>query len=55
MAQMGRPKVDNPKAIRFSIRIDSELEKRLHEYCVKHNLTKGEAIRQGIDVLLSAK
>ena len=55
MAQMGRPKVDHPKAIRFSIRIDAVLDKRLKEYCAKNNTTKGEAIRQGIELLLSAK
>lgn len=51
-AKMGRPKVDKPKDIRYSIRIDQETEKRLVEYCEKKGITKGEAIRQGIHLLL---
>lgn len=51
----GRPKADNPKAIKYSIRIDEKTEQRLVEYCLKHNITKGEAIRQGIHLLLGDK
>lgn len=51
----GRPKADNPKAIKYSIRIDEKTEQRLVEYCLKHNITKGEAVRQGIHLLLGDK
>ena len=51
----GRQKADNPKEIRFSIRLDVDKHKRLEEYCNNHNITKGEAVRQGIDMLLSDK
>lgn len=51
----GRPKVDNPKDIRYSIRLDLKTEEKLQEYCIKHNITKGEAIRKGIYLLLSEK
>ena len=51
----GRPKADNPKAIKYSIRIDEKTKQRLVEYCLKHNITKGEAIRQGIHLLLGDK
>lgn len=49
----GRPKVDNPKDIKYSIRIDEETEKKLQEYCKKNNISKGEAIRRGIQLLLN--
>lgn len=49
---LGRPKVENPKNIRYSIRLDIETENKLKKYCEKHNITKGEAIRKGIDKLL---
>ncbi len=49
----GRPKVDNPKNINYSVRLDAETEKLLQEYCLKHGITKGEAIRQGIYLLLA--
>jgi len=51
----GRPKADNPKDIRYSVRFDSETEARLKEYCEKNGITKGEAIRKGVHLLLSSK
>lgn len=51
----GRPKVDEPKDIRFSIRIDNDTDKRLDNYCERNGITKAEAIRQGIHLLLSQK
>lgn len=49
----GRPKVDNPKSVNYTIRIDAATETRLREYCQKHNISRGEAIRQGIHLLLA--
>lgn len=51
----GRPKADNPKSIRYSIRLDDSTEKSLQEYCKENGITKGEAIRQGIHLLLTQK
>lgn len=55
MSPAGRPKSENPKQSRFSIRLDSETEKKLEEYCRKWNISKGEAIRRGIDLILKEK
>ncbi|MDE6903648.1 MAG: CopG family transcriptional regulator [Lachnospiraceae bacterium] len=55
MSPVGRPKADKPKDVRFSIRLDAETEEKLQTYCLKHNITKGEAIRQGIYLLLQQK
>jgi len=51
----GRPKAEKPKDIRYSVRLDEETETRLQHYCEVHNITKGEAIRQGIHLLLTKK
>lgn len=51
----GRPKADKPKDIRYSVRLDAETETRLIDYCAKNKITKGEAIRKGIHLLLSSK
>lgn len=53
--KMGRPKAENPKSIRYSIRLDVETERKLEEYCDKHGITKGEAIRRGILLILGEK
>lgn len=55
MSPAGRPKAENPKSNRFSIRLDEETEKRLKLYCDDNGITKGEAIRRGIHLLLSQK
>lgn len=49
----GRPKVEKPKEIRYSVRLDLETEQMLKAYCEKYNMTKGEAIREGIKLLLA--
>lgn len=49
----GRPRAENPKDIRYSVRLDSETEASLLAYCEKHGITKGEAIRRGIHLLLA--
>lgn len=51
----GRPKAENPKDVRFSIRLDAETERRLDAYCLSNGVTKAEAIRQGIHLLLAQK
>ena len=51
----GRPKKDNPINIRYSVCLDAETEKKLQDYCKKNSITKGEAIRKGIHLLLAKK
>ena len=51
----GRPKVDNPINIRTSVRLDKKTDDELNEYCLKNNITKGEAIRKGVHLLLKAE
>nr|WP_276512869.1 hypothetical protein [Flavonifractor plautii] len=35
--------------------MDAETEKKLQEYCERHNISKGEAIRQGVHLLLATE
>lgn len=53
MAHVGRPKSNNPKDIRFSIRLDASLDEELEGYCERNNIVKADAIRQAIRMLLS--
>lgn len=48
MSQMGRPKSDNPKSEKVTVRLDKEHSEILNEYCEKENVEKAEAIRRGI-------
>ncbi len=51
----GRPKAEHPKEVRYSIRLDVQTEQRLRDFCEKKGISKGEAIRQGIELLLAEK
>lgn len=55
MSPAGRPKAEKPKEIRYSIRLDEETETRLKAYCQQNSITRGEAVRQAIQLLLSQK
>lgn len=48
----GRPKAENPLNIDIKVRLDSETSERLTNYCETHGITRAEAIRQGIHLLL---
>ena len=52
MSKIGRPNSENPKSTKFSLRLDAKTEAKLENYCVKHNISKGEAVRKGIDLLV---
>lgn len=49
----GRPKSENPKDIDVKVRFDKELHSELLKYCKDHNITRTEAIRQGVHLLLA--
>ena len=51
----GRPKADNPKNFDIKVRYDEETNKALLEYCKKHNITRVEAFRRGLKLLLGQK
>lgn len=48
----GRPKADNPKTNIVRVRLDDETTERLDEYCACQDITRAEAARKGIDLLL---
>ena len=48
----GRPKAINPKSVDIKVRIDEQLNNKLLNYCYVNNITRAEAIRQGINKLL---
>lgn len=48
----GRPKLDNPKSCDLKVRFDQNTNDRLIVYCEKHGISRTEAVRQGIHLLL---
>lgn len=51
----GRPVIGAPKINDVKVRLDDETNQRLLEYCRVNNITKAEAIRKGIHLLLGQK
>lgn len=51
----GRPKSDNPLNVDVKVRLDSATSKQLDEYCKQNTMTRTEAIRKGIHLLLEQK
>lgn len=48
----GRPKVDNPKRNDIKVRLDDNTTRELDKYCIENGITRAEAIRKGINLLL---
>ena len=53
--KMGRPKADNPKNIDVKVRFDEETHNKLMQYCKEHNLSRTDALRKGVQLLLDDK
>lgn len=51
----GRPKVDNPKNIDIKVRIDKTTNEQLLKYCQENKISRAEAIRQGIHLIIGQK
>lgn len=51
----GRPVIGERKSNDIKVRLDDTTHTKLLKYCEKNNITKAEAIRQGIHLLLSSK
>lgn len=49
--RIGRPKSDNPKDTRITIRLDKEDCKILELYCEQEQIDKAKAVRTGIKKL----
>lgn len=49
----GRPKVEKPKQNDVKVRMDDETKVKLDRYCMTHGITRAEAIRCGIHLLLA--
>ena len=53
MSKMGRPKAENPRITRLNVRLTEEEYKVFLEYADKHNLSKSDAIKKGLELLYS--
>ncbi len=49
MGKMGRPKVDNPKIHRVSVRLTKDEYEKLKKYVLKHNTTVSKILKLSIN------
>ena len=52
MAKMGRPKLDDPKSYKVTVRFSDEEKKVLESYAESHGLTKAQVLKSGFELLL---
>ena len=48
----GRPKSESPKTVEVKARIDEKTNEKLNYYCERHNVTRTDVVRKGIDEVL---
>lgn len=51
MAKMGRPKIENPKVNKISVRLSDEEHEKLIEFAKEHSMTKAETFKKGLELL----
>ena len=51
----GRPKAENPKKYDIKVRYDENMHKALLDYCERNHITRVEAFRRGLQLLLGQK
>ena len=51
MAQMGRPKLEEPRSNKASVRLTDRQMARLEAYCKKLRITKAQALMNGLEEL----
>ena len=49
----GRPIIGGKKDIDVKVRFDKETHEKLLKYCERHEVTRTEAIRRGVKLLVS--
>jgi hypothetical protein len=54
LAKLGRPKGENPREYKLSIRFSEVEREKLEKYAAKHNTTITGAIRKGVLDLLES-
>lgn len=48
----GRPRLQDPIKCQITVRLKQETMKKLEQYSGKHGITKGEAVRRGVERML---
>lgn len=51
----GRPKLEDPNNKRLSVCLNEQTIRELERYCEEIGITKGEAIRRGVHLLLEQR
>lgn len=51
--KIGRPIIGERKDVDVKVRFDKKTNEKLLTYCKSHGITRTEAIRQGVHLLLS--
>ena len=50
--KIGRPELKDPIKHQITVRLRKETMDKLKVYCERNDMTKGEAVRKGVEMLL---
>ena len=50
--KVGRPELKDPIKHQITVRLRKETMDKLKVYCERNDMTKGEAVRKGVEMLL---
>ena len=51
MAKVGRPKIENPKINKISVRLSDGEHEKLIEFAKEHSMTNAETFKKGLELL----
>lgn len=43
--------IENPKAVKLTVRVDNDTVKILDDYCLRNNISRADGVREGIRAL----
>lgn len=49
--KVGRPKSLNSNVVKLTVRVSEKQNRKLDEYCEKHNISKADAMRKAFKLL----
>lgn len=55
MAVMGRPKLENPRSSKVSLRVTDDYLEKIKEYATVHDMTIAQVIKLGLDLILEGE
>lgn len=54
MTKRGRPTNEEIKSVRYTVRMDDAVDKRVSQYCARTGKTRSDVLREAVEMRLNA-